>query len=228
MRRLILFIFTLLLFSVTVASAQTYYYERVAIVENGSQQTASGDGHFITFTRDGRCFDSDSRGYNENSGIRKFTHQQNGVSCYEGQSYWGNAKYLFNSDKSRLNIRLASGTTYVYTRKAAPAGVTASKRAPRSSSSSSYTSTPVVVPSTSPSYGSSSSSPSSSTSPSSQNRYGYYTCPSCQGSGRCPICKGKHITHNSYTGGSHICYSCNNNGDCSACGGSGKKYGIVR
>ncbi len=218
------FILWLLMLVFTVsAQGQTFYYERIAVVENGQKRSDRGDGHFITFTRDGRCFDSDNRGYSENFGIRRFQHQQNGITCYEGGSYWGNAKYLFNSDKSRLNIRISSSITYVYTRKTAPAGVTASNRKQRSSSN-------YIIPAPTPSapsgsYGSSSSSSSSS---SSQSRYGYYTCPSCYGSGRCPICRGKHITNNSYTGGNHICYSCNNRGDCSACGGKGKKYGIIR
>ncbi len=204
--------------------AQTYYYERVAIVEDGQKQSASGDGHFITFTRDGRCFDSNNRGYNENFGIRKFSYQQDGVTCYEGQSYWGAAKYLFNSDKSRLNIRLSSGKTFVYTRKTAPSGVTESNRKPRTSSDYSGVA-PMVTPAT-PNYNS--SSPSNSSSSSTQSRYGYYTCPSCHGSGRCPICHGKHVSNNPYTGNSIICTSCNNHGDCSACGGSGKKYGVIQ
>lgn len=223
--RTLLVCWIFLLGFVVQAQGQTYYYERVAVVENGQKRSDSGDGHFITFTRDGRCFDSDKRGYNENFGIRKFAYEQDGVTCYEGQSYWGAAKFLFNSDKSRLNIRLASGKTYVYTRKNAPAGVTSSNRKPRTASDYTIPPAPMPTPSTSGSYSSSSSSSSSS---SNQSRYGYYTCPSCHGTGRCPICHGKHITNNAYTGGSHICYSCNNRGDCSACGGKGQKYGIVR
>lgn len=218
-----LILWLLMLVFVGSAQGQTYYYERIAVIENGQKRSDNGDGHFITFTRDGRCFDSDNRGYNENFGIRRLQHQQNGITCYEGRSYWGSAKYLFNSDKSRLNIRLNSGKIYVYTRKTAPAGVKASNRKQRSSSNYIM---PAPVPSTSNgNYGSSSSGSSPSKS---QSRYGYYTCPSCHGSGRCPICHGKHITSNSYTGGSHICYSCNNRGDCSACGGKGKKYGVIR
>lgn len=222
------FLTTLLstLFVTLSAQAQTYYYERIAMVENGQKSSASGDGHFITFTRDGRCYDSTIKGYNENYGIRRFSYQRDGITCYEGQSYWGSAKYLFNDDKSRLNIRLSSGKTLVYARKTAPVGVTESNRKPHPSPS--YTGTVPVTSSTTPSYNNNNSTSSNSSSSSNQSRYGYYTCPSCYGSGRCPICKGKHITNNSYTGGSHICYSCNNRGDCSACGGTGKKYGVIR
>lgn len=224
--RIKLIIFSLLtIVSFASVQGQTYYYERVAVVENGQKRSDTGDGHFITFTRDGRCFDSDNRGYNENFGIRKLSHQQDGIACYEGQSYWGSARYLFNSDKSRLNIQLASGKTYVYTRKVAPTGVTSSNRTQQSPSTLII---PTHTPTPSTPNSNHNSSSNSSSSSNSQSRYGYYTCPSCYGSGRCPICHGKHIVNNSYTGGSHICYSCNNHGECSACNGKGKKYGIIR
>lgn len=227
MRRI--FVMMLLVMTSFVVKAQTYYYERVSIIKNGQQYSASGDGHFITFTNDGRCFDSTNKGYNENYGIRHLTIRQNGITCYEGQSYWGRAKYLFSSDYSRLNIRLSTGEVYVYSRKTPPTGVTESKRAPRDVVNSAATTPAASGVSQTPSFGGGSSSSSGgSSSSSNQSRYGYYTCPSCYGSGRCPICHGKHIANNSYTGGSHICYSCNNKGDCSACGGKGKKYGIVR
>ena len=48
------------------------------------------------------------------------------------------------------------------------------------------------------------------------------SCTSCQGSGKCPTCNGKHWYYG--IGGSKVtCPNCTPNGACSSCGGSGKK-----
>lgn len=224
MKKLLLF-FLILGFS-PLGIAQTFYYERVAIVKDGHKQEASGDGHFITFTTSG-CYDSDKDGITEDTGFRKFLRVENNIRNYYGDSYFGKAYYYFNSDCSRLNIKEeVSGIVYVYVRKSAPAGIKKSLRNKKT--------LPPSVPHVSPSaVGNIPPMPalesySSSVESSSRSRYGYYTCPSCHGSGKCPICHGKHLINNGYTGHTIVCASCNNLGQCSACGGSGKKYGVVR
>ena len=59
------------------------------------------------------------------------------------------------------------------------------------------------------------------------NRHGYYTCPNCHGSGRCPHCS-HGIARNSYLGGDPmICGVCHGRGCCQSCNGTGKLYGVI-
>lgn len=59
------------------------------------------------------------------------------------------------------------------------------------------------------------------------NRHGYYTCPNCHGTGRCPHCS-HGIAGNSYLGGKPmLCSVCNGTGRCMSCNGTGKKYGVI-
>ena len=138
---------------ITVVSAQTYYYERTAIVENGVRKTASGDGHFITFCKGSNgtrsCYDSDRDGYSENNGTLKHEATARGVMSYYGNSYFGKAHYYFSTDYATLNIVSDnSDKTYVYAKKTAPAGVTKSSRGKgdASSTSNGSSASPVYVP----------------------------------------------------------------------------------
>lgn len=203
-------------------SAQTYYYEKVAEVRNGTKITASGDGHFITFTNKG-CYDSDNKGFSENNGFLEYKRTENSIRNYYGDSWFGKAYYYFSTDLGRLNIKVeSSGNIYVYARRTAPAGVTKSSRCKVSPAVVAPVVPMPVTPAT-PTFDS-----SAGTSGQSQNksRYGYYTCPSCHGSGKCPVCHGRNLADAHYTGNKMVCPSCTN-GRCSACGGTGKKYGIV-
>lgn len=211
-------------FSICDSSAQTYYYERVAIVKNGVKTSAAGDGHFITFTSKG-CYDSDKEGISENTGFREYQTTANNIINYYGESYFGTAHYYFSADRKRLNIKCDDGNkVYVYELRNAPVGVTKSKR---NISARNYNSgsTSVVVPQTNTYSNPSSTSTDNSTS---RSRYGYYTCPTCNGSGKCPICHGTNVRSSYYTGESRICTQCNDKGQCPSCNGSGKKYGIVQ
>ena len=134
----------------TVVCAQTYYYERTAIVEDGVRKSSSGDGHFITFSKGsdgkGTCYDSDKNGYSENNGTLRHEATARGVMSYYGNSYFGKAHYYFSTDYATLNIVSDNGgKTYVYAKKTAPAGVTKSSRSKENASSSSNG--PVYVPS---------------------------------------------------------------------------------
>ena len=206
--------------------AQTYYYERVAVVNNGVKTAASGDGHFITFTPKG-CYDSDKDGISENTGFRAYQTTANNILNYYGDSYFGCAYYYFSTDRQRLNIKCENGgSVYVYERRNAPAGVTKSQRRRGSTAGSSTT---IVAPQPAiGTYNTPSTPSSSASSTSSQSRYGYYTCPTCYGSGKCPTCHGTHLRTSTYTGETRICMQCNNKGQCPSCNGSGKKYGVIR
>ncbi len=210
--------------SICNGQAQTYYYERVAIVNNGVKTIATGDGHFITFTPKG-CYDSDKEGISEGTGFRQYQTSANNIINYYGESYFGSAHYYFSADRKRLNIKCESnGMIYVYERRNAPLSITKSQRRINSSVGSS---TAVVIPQTQNStYGTPNSS--SENSSSSQSRLGYYTCPTCYGSGKCPICHGTNVRSSYYTGERRICTQCNDKGHCPSCNGTGKKYGIIR
>lgn len=64
---------------------------------------------------------------------------------------------------------------------------------------------------------------------SNDNRYGYYACPTCHGTGTCQTCHGTGIADSYYTAGSMECPNCKTKkGRCSVCGGTGQKYGVVK
>ncbi len=220
MKKLYLFTFVVVcLFTKNDLCAQTYYYERVAVVENGQKKSSSGDGHFITFTGNG-CYDSDKAGMSENTYFREYKRTSDGIKNYYGDSYFGKAYYYFSSDLSRLNVKVEeSGKTYVYTRTNAPSGITKSSRSYTSSSSISGM-TPMVVPPivTAPVTTTSGGTSSSSVSP--------RTCKGCNGTGQCTACKGTGLAAMSaYYTDNHTmirnCAVCNGRRTCGVCHGKG-------
>ncbi len=210
-----LLILTLFFICKGSACAQTYYYERVAVVENGQKKSASGDGHFITFTSKG-CYDSNKSGITEDSNFREYQQTSNGIRSYYGDSYFGKAYYFFSSDLHRLNIKVEStGKIYVYNQSTAPAGVTKSSRKKNTTVASGATPIiPVIV------------SPGSEKieSPPREKYSKEQSCIVCKGTGKCRGCDGKgwYTT----TIGSYVvdCKLCHNSGGCSICHGSGKVW----
>ena len=92
----------------------TYYYERVAIVNNGKRTEQGGDGHFLTITPKG-VYESDKEGNSMGKGYLKKDNVYKGRSYYSGSTFLGNnLEYAFNSDFSRLNIRMPDGAILVY------------------------------------------------------------------------------------------------------------------
>ena len=97
--------------------SQTIYYERIEIVKDGKHIADVGDGHYITFNEKG-CYDSDKDGFTEKTGFRAYERLDNGITSYYGDSYFGKARYLFNSSKSRMNIIIdKTKEVYVYVKK---------------------------------------------------------------------------------------------------------------
>ncbi|MBQ9962804.1 MAG: hypothetical protein IJO90_05490 [Alistipes sp.] len=226
MKRLPIFI-TAVALACGVAGAQTYYYERVAVVENNVKRSASGDGHFITFTANA-CYDSDIEGFSEDFGVLKYQGvTSRNLRNYQGQSYFGEANYYFAADLSRLNIYKSDGQILVYARKTPPSGVRKSSRQKITKSAP----MPIVIPSSGDvNIDVYDSSDDSHKKHKEQSRYGYYTCPTCHGTKQCQTCGGDGIWRNSYEGlKDYMCPNCpNSSGRCPSCNGTGKKYGIIR
>ncbi len=195
------------------AVSQTYYYERIAVVKNGVKTSASGDGHFITFTSKG-CYDSDRDGFSEDTGFRQYKSSENNIRSYYGDSYFGNAYYYFNPDCSRLNIKRESdGETYVYVRKSPPAGKAKSSRK-KSSEVSVPLAFPLIGVVTIP--GSTQTPPPAAPTATQPRR-----CAGCNGTGFCSMCKGKGWYKNTYDTKVYSCPSCHGSGRCGVCYGKG-------
>lgn len=177
----------------SVATAQTYFYKRVAIVNNGKRTTTNDDAHYITFNSKG-CYDSDKNGIADISTcFVRFIKNANNMHCYKGPTYYGKAEYFFNSDYSRLNVKTESGT-YVYVKTNTS---TSAKRRGQSSTRNNSASVSVApINGYSPSV-------SSSSSPSSRRQ-----CPSCHGTG---MGRDEIVYGSSFTGLSDNVY-------CSKCG----------
>lgn len=92
----------------------TYYFERVAVVNNGEKSPDNGDGHYLTITPKG-VYESDHEGNSMGKGFLKKVNEYNGHSYYSGNTFLGNElEYAFNKDYSRLNIRKPNGAILVY------------------------------------------------------------------------------------------------------------------
>ncbi len=99
--------------------AQTYYYEQVAAVNNGVKTDKSGDGFFLTFSGD-QVYESNSSGRSLGYGSLKFVRSEGGRSLYVGSTYLflgAELQYVFNSDRSRINVHLDNSRILVYERK---------------------------------------------------------------------------------------------------------------
>ena len=116
----ILFVSTGICLQANAQNNKTYYYERVAIVKNGTKQAASGDGHYLTFNNK-ILYESNEKGLSKQTSSVTYINSDNNRPLYEGNTTLGNnLSYVFNSDYSRLNVRELSGTVYVYERKSNP------------------------------------------------------------------------------------------------------------
>lgn len=194
----------------SVTYAQTYYYERIATVENGVRSaSSSADPHFITFTEYG-CYDSDKNGFTEDTGFRDYIASKNNIVDYYGNSYFGTAHYYFDSDLSRLNIKVSSGKIYVYVKKTPPAGFTKSSRTKMS----------MVLP-TIPSANNGNNMTAIDNNSTTYTESHGRKCPSCKGTGLCSMCKGKGWYKNMYSGDLYDCSACFSTGQCKVCHGKG-------
>ncbi len=111
------------------ADAQTtFYYRQEKIVDPATKQPSRGAGDragfFITFNAKG-CYDSDRSGYDVGNGFREKVSESGRFTTYIGSSYWGDARYIVNETKDRINIQ-TSDRILVYVRTQPPSGVVTS------------------------------------------------------------------------------------------------------
>lgn len=120
-----IFLFSTLLLSCFVSTAQTtYYYKLTKKKVNGVISENVSGGQFITINKN-VCYESDNQGFSVNHGRMDYKNTENGLLCFYGASYYGdNTMLLFKSDYSSFNIKTMDGDVYVYKRVTPPAGVT--------------------------------------------------------------------------------------------------------
>lgn len=220
----------LLLFSITIATAQDVrYYKLTRKQENGTSSTDVSGGQFITFRGD-VCFESNKNGVGVNHGTmkRNDAYSTSKYTIYQGSSYWGNeATFKFNADQSVLNVVLENGDIYIYKKATSPAGQETCSLIRKPSSRTTggndiyigdYTPTPVypdqqITPTPTPS-----SIPKPTPTPQPKTK----DCPICHGSGKCASCNGTHRINYQFGPGYLECPNCKPDGKCHYCGGTGK------
>jgi len=216
------FLFATCLFA---GNTETRYYKQIKIVtKDRKEQSGSGSGQFITFNDKG-CYDSDKSGYTVNNGFLKFGKETTDRVYYSGNSYWGEAMYIFTENYGRLNIVVEeNGTTYVYVLAPPPANVYTCALIKETTPNPINSAKPVnsvivnpVAPITA------TGTTSTSSTPKSKQKYvtKEESCPQCHGSGLCSTCNGKGLVISTYTQKWAPCPNCTN-GKCTRCGGSGK------
>ena len=201
----------------------TYYYEMEKEVSNdGKLVPRSGEGQFYTITHN-TCYESNKDGMDEGLGHLTYLkfHEEKRVYIFYGDCFYGKAAFYISEDYSRINVKPDSGNSYVLSRKTAPKSFIASNhKLIKQQQETILNGGGVYIPTTITTTETAPNKPSGSS-------IEYYDCPSCYGSGRCPICNGKGYYSNPYTGDYIRCTSCRN-GNCSVCNGSGKKTRIKR
>ena len=228
------FFMALALLCMDFALAQNVqYYKLTRKIEKGKSSENVTGGQFITFLSD-KCFESTKSGVGVNHGTLKRNKSYSNAqqTVYQGSSYWGsNTTFIFNADKSVLNVVLENDDKYIYKRATPPSGQTTCSLI-RKNGSSGNTAQPYYGGGNN--YGNcgnygggnygNSGTQGSNESPSQQHGYVTETyqdnCPVCYGTGKCQNCYGRG-TYNDYTNTTRDCPSCVN-GNCSKCGGSGK------
>lgn len=94
--------------------AETVMYKRTGVVQNGVKSSKNDDAHYITFIDKG-CYESDAKGMSAGKGFIEYLKTENGIRCYHGEGYLGDAFYYFSSDMSKLNVNV-DGVVHVYTK----------------------------------------------------------------------------------------------------------------
>jgi hypothetical protein len=223
MKRIIAFWMLCCLFATCLFAdnqATRYYTQLKIVTKDRKEQKGDGKGQFISFNDKG-CYDSDKSGYTVNNGFLKYGKTSNDRVYYSGNSYWGEAMYIFTENYGRLNILVQSdSTTYVYVL-ANPPKDTYTCALIKKVEKSSPNHIPIIInPVTSAPDG-------GGTSPK-RDEYGYVSCPQCYGTGSCSGCNGSGWSNITYTGDKHVCANCSGKGKCTSCKGTGKVYRKIR
>lgn len=188
---------------------QTYYYRQIMqIGPDGQKNKGDLTGQFITFNTKG-CYDSDKEGYTVNNGFLKYIQKSNDILVYYGNSYWGKCYYYFNSSRGRLNVK-TDKMIFVYERVAnVPVQVLTSSKIKGKDSSPAWVA-PVTLPLLEGNDNGVPPVKRTST-----------RCRSCNGTGHCPVCKGKGWYKNINDGKIYDCFECHGSGRCGVCYGKG-------
>lgn len=239
--------FTFLIFFLTlipsnsIEAQSTYYYKLDRIVKKGVVNRNVSGGQFITFT-DKSCYESDRNGYSVNNGKMNYRYTENGISIYSGDCYWGSSSlFLFNSDKSALNVKVNDNETYVYKRNNPPVNINTCSliRNTESRSGSSNRggiispSIPIMPDNPQGGYAGSVLHDRNNTGGSTGNSRTVPNvrqpqkkeCRLCHGTGKCQTCNGTGWVVRMGIGHSGYCGVCSNhNGRCFSCNGRGVWY----
>lgn len=117
MKRWLLGIFVVLIAFLSVRADGVMRYKLLKVL-TGEKVTQTGGNSTLYVTLSGnKCYDSDSQGYSNNTGVRSLRHENYGFHSFTGPTYWGNGEYLFSEDYSRLNVKVGN-KVYVYTKTA--------------------------------------------------------------------------------------------------------------
>ncbi|WP_347146715.1 hypothetical protein [Parabacteroides goldsteinii] len=113
----------ILLLSIPVfTNGQIYFYKQEKVIDINTKEVKKGDltGQFVTFNNKG-CYDSDRGGNSEDNGFLSYLFENEKYVTYQGETYWGEAKYRVSLDKSRINVVL-SNKILVYIKTQFPTG----------------------------------------------------------------------------------------------------------
>jgi len=91
------------------------------VMTDGVQTSSSNQSSIFVTINGNKCYDSDSQGFSNNTGVRTIMPGTEGYPTYSGSTYWGHGKYRFTGDYSRLNV-IVGNKVYVYTRAAMASG----------------------------------------------------------------------------------------------------------
>lgn len=176
MKQFIALLYVLLNVTIVIGQPRnsTYYYEKVAQVQNGQSAPASGDGHYLTMNSN-ILYESNPDGTYLNLGMMQFEGDYDGMHTYGGNAYLGNGlTYYFASDYSRLNIRLYDGTVLVYERKSQANNSQMRQYTSLQNNGNNHVETPIVIIE-------SGNSNNNTTTKHQDTNVHYVTCPYCNG-----------------------------------------------
>lgn len=117
----------LIFFSITqfsVASQSVKYYKLNKIEDYGNVNNSCVGGQFVKISRN-ICFDTDAQGnYVGNGKLYRDLGNSSTNHIYKGQSFHGNAKYIFSNDYRSLIVEITPKFRYFYSLDTPPSGVT--------------------------------------------------------------------------------------------------------
>ena len=146
MRRSIIILTVLLIFCLSnfsINGQNVNYYKLTRIEDYGKVENQCTGGQFVKISKN-VCFDSDAQGnYAGNGKLYRDASNSPADYIYKGQSFHGNAKYIFSYDYKNLIVEITPQFRYIYRLATPPSGVATCSliKSGKSSSSGSNVST---------------------------------------------------------------------------------------